>query len=156
MAKLSYGTDSNTQPEPILRAAVDFTERRPEYWPNISRRFYRVHQLGDCWAEVTEGSDVMGGIWARERYDWSQSGVVRATVQESNIYKSGGVWEMRTRSKEGGGTRIDVLNHRQAKGIKGHVIGAMLQLSGGKMLAKSLAHTVAHVELDALEKVAVK
>lgn len=156
MAKLNYGVDSTLGPESIVNATVDFSERRPEIWPAISRKFYRVHDLGVCCAEVTEGSDVMGGVWARERYDWSQSGVVRATVQESNIYKSGGVWELRTRSKEGGGTRIEVLNHRQAKGLKGHIIGAMLQLSGGKMLAKSLAQTVAKVERDALEKVAVK
>ena len=156
MAKLIYSVDSSLGPEPILSATVDFSERRPEIWPNISRKFYRVHELGDCSAEVTEGSDVMGGVWAHERYDWSVSGVVRATVQQSNIYKSGGVWELRTRSKDGGGTRIEVLNHRQAKGLKGHVIGAMLQLSGRKMLTESLAQTVAIVERNTLEKVAVK
>jgi len=152
MAKLNYGVDSTLGTEPILSATVDFSERRPEIWPAISRKFYRVHDLGDCCAEVTEGSDVMGGVWARERYDWSQSGVVRATVQESNIYKKGGVWELRALPNGSGGTHIEVLNHRQAKGLKGHVIGAMLQLSGRKMLAKSLAQTVAIVERVELER----
>jgi len=156
MAKLNYGVDSTLAPEAILNATVDFSDRRPEIWPAISRKFYRVHDLGDCCAEVTEGSDVMGGMWARERYDWSQSGVVRATVQESNIFKSGGVWELRARPNEGGGTRVEVLNHRQAKGLKGLVIGAMLQLSGRKMLAESLAKTVAKVERDELERVGAK
>ena len=151
MAKLKYGTDSRIQPEPILSAAANFTERRPEYWPNISRKFYRVHELGDCCAEVTEGSDVMGGVWARERYEWSQPGVVRATVQDSNIFQKGGVWELRALPREGGGTRIEVRNHRKAKGLKGHIIGAMIQLSGRKMLGKQLQEMVAKVERDALD-----
>ena len=156
MAKLNYVVDSSLGPEPILSATVDFSEGRPEIWPAISRKFYRVHELGDCCAEVTEGSDVMGGVWARERYDWTTPGVVRATVQDSNVFKKGGVWELRTLPNEGGGTRIEVLNHRQAKGLKGHMIGAILQLSGRRMLAESLAETVAKVERNTLEKAAVK
>lgn len=156
MAKLNYGVDSRLGPEPLLSATVDFSARRPEIWPSISRKFYRVHELGDCCAEVTEGSDVMGGMWARERYDWTTPGVVRATIQDSNIFKKGGVWELRTLPNGSGGTRIEVLNHRQAKGLRGHVIGAMLQVSGQKMLRESLAQTVAIVERDELERVGAK
>ena len=156
MANLNYGVDSSLGPEPILKATVDFSERRPEIWPAISRKFYRVHELGDRCAEVTEGSEVMGGVWARERYDWTTPGVVRATIQDSNVFQKGGVWELRTLPTEGGGTRIEVLNHRQAKGLKGHMIGAILQLSGRRMLADSLAQTMAKVERDALEKAAAK
>src|SRR6266508_553412 len=119
MAKLSYGVDSKLGPDPILRATVDFSERRPEIWPNISRQFYRVHELGDCWADVTEGSK--GGTWARERYEWPNPGTVRATVQDSNIFQPGGTWELRALPKEDGGTRIDVLYHRQARGLKGQL-----------------------------------
>lgn len=151
MAKLSYGTDSRLGPQPILNATIDFSERRPEIWPAISRKFYRVHELGDCCADVTEGSDFMGGVWAHEHYEWSEPGLVRATVQDSNIFQKGGVWELRAVPKEGGGTRIEVLNHRQAKGLKGHIVGAMLEVMGRKMLTESLQHTVAIVERDELE-----
>lgn len=146
MAKLTYGTDSMLGPRPILSAAVDFSERRPEIWPAISRKYYRVHELGDCCADVTEGSDVMGGIWAHERYEWSEPGVVRATIQDSNVFQKGGVWELRAVPNERGGSRIEVLNHRQAKGVKGHILGALLQLTGRKVLTKSLEQTVAMVE----------
>jgi hypothetical protein len=156
MAKLNYGVDSRLGPEPLLSATVDFSARRPEIWPSISRKFYRVHELGDCCAEVTEGSDVMGGMWARERYDWTTPGVVRATIQDSNVFKRGGVWELRALPNGSGGTRIEVLNHRQAKGLRGHVIGALLQLSGRKMLTQSLAQTVAIVERKELQKVDLK
>jgi hypothetical protein len=152
MPKLNYGTDMSTGPEPILAAAIDFTERRPEYWPNLSRKFYRVHEIGDRTADVTEGSDSMGGIWTRERYEWSQPGVVRATVQDSNVFRKGGVWELRATPKNGGGTRIEVVNHRQAKGLRGHILGALLQLTNGKPLAQSLAKTVAKVEQQAAIK----
>ena len=146
MAKLSYGADCKLGPQPILSAAVDFSDRRPDLWPAISRRYYRVHELGDCCAEVTEGSDVMGGVWARERYEWSEPGLVRATVQASNVFQKGGVWELRVEPKGNGGTRIEVLNHRQAKGWKGHILGALLQLTGRQALTKSLEQTVALVE----------
>jgi hypothetical protein len=146
MAKLSYGTDTTIGPDSVLLAAVNFTGSRPEYWPNLSRKFYRVHELRETSAEVTEGSDVMGGIWARERYDWSKPGVVRATVQDSNVFQSGGVWELRALPKNGGGTRIEVLNHRQAKGLKGHLMGAMIQLSARKGFEKQLHELVATLE----------
>jgi hypothetical protein len=146
MAKLNYGTDSKLGPQPILSAAVDFSEKRPEIWPAISRKFYRVHEIGDCCADVTEGSDFMGGIWTRERYEWSEPGLVRATVQDSNVFQKGGVWELRAVPTADGGTRIEVLNHRQAKGLKGHIMGALLQLTGRKVLGKSLEQTVAMVE----------
>jgi hypothetical protein len=148
LAKLSYGVDSRLGPDPILRATVDFSERWPEIWPNVSRKFYRVHELGDCWAEVTEGST--GGTWARERYEWPNPGMVRATVQDSNIFQPGGIWELRARPKEGGGTRIDVLYHRQARGLKGHLGGALMQLLGRKLASWSLAQTMAKIEHDEL------
>ena len=148
MAKHSFGVDSRLGPEAVVNATVDFSERRPEIWPNISRKYYRVHQLGDRWADVTEGS--VGGAWARERYEWPNPGVVRATVQDSNIFQPGGIWELRAVPKGGGGARIEVLYHRRAKGLAGHVAGALMQLIGRKPLTQSLAQTVARVERDKL------
>jgi hypothetical protein len=150
MAKHSFGVDSRLGPDPILRATVDFSVRRPEIWPNINRKIYRVHELGDCWAEVTEGST--GGVWARERYEWANPGVVRATVRDSNIFQPGGIWELRTLPKTDGGTRIDVLYHRQARGLKGHLVGALIQLVGRKPLTRSLAQTVAKIEHDEFDR----
>ena len=89
MPRIEFTVDSNVPPDRVLAAAADFSERRPDLWPNISRRRYTVHERGDTWAQVTEGSDVMGGIWARERYDWSTPGTVRATVVDSNVFAGG-------------------------------------------------------------------
>jgi len=148
VAKFRFGVDSRLGPESILRATVDFSDRRPEIWPNISRKVYRVHELGDGWADVTEGSK--GGTWARERYEWSNPGIVRAMVQDSNIFQPGGIWELRVLPKEGGGSRIEVLYHRQARGLKGHLGGALMQLVGRKLAMWSLAQTLAKIEHDEL------
>ena len=68
--------DTDVPPERMMKAATDFTDRRPELWPNISREFWQVHDRGPNWAEVTEGNPA---VWARERYEWSDSRVVGTT-----------------------------------------------------------------------------
>jgi hypothetical protein len=57
---------------------------------------------------------------------------------------------VRALPKEGGGTRIDVLYHREATGLVGHLGGALMQLLGRLPLTWSLAQTVAKIEHDEL------
>lgn len=147
MAKLTYGADTPAPPDAILAAARDFSDVRPDLWPSLDREYYEVHEVGDSHAVITEGTDSMGGIWARERYEWPEPDLVRATVQESNIFRSG-IWEIRARSREGGGSHVEVVNHRQARGVKGHLLGAILQLLGRRMLKASLADTLARLEAE--------
>ena len=68
MPRIEYSVDTDLAPERVLAAITDFSDRRPDLWPNISRKFWKLHDRGENWAECTEGSDVAGGIWARERY----------------------------------------------------------------------------------------
>src|SRR5438128_1540857 len=44
-------------PERFVEVLTDFSEARLERWPNLRGRFV-LHELGDGWAEVTEGSTV--------------------------------------------------------------------------------------------------
>lgn len=142
MANVRFTILSDLSAESVLSVATDFTERRPQYWPNIDANVYEVHSKSAHSAEVTEGSAVFGGIWAREAYDWAEPNTVRATVQESNAFKPGGIWELRAIPRSEGGCRIEVLNHRQGKGWKGRVIGSMLTLMGGKVLPRQLGQTL--------------
>ena len=103
-----------------------------------------MHGVGDTWAEVTEGSDEFGGIWAREKYEWDTPGLVRGTVVDSNIFASG-IWELRIEPREGGGSRLSVVNDRQPKG-KGKVLGVVMSLVGARLLAGALRKTAAVVE----------
>jgi hypothetical protein len=74
--------------------------------------YYEVHDRGDTWADVTEGSDVAGGIWQRYRYDWATPGVVRLDVLDSNTFGPGSFWEYHVTADGAGGSRIDLEIHR--------------------------------------------
>ncbi|GAC1513501.1 MAG: hypothetical protein NVS1B3_17980 [Candidatus Dormibacteraceae bacterium] len=142
MAKVRFTIDSGLPVDTVLAVATDFSENRPRYWPNIDPKAYKMHARSATSAEVTEGSAVFGGIWAREAYDWSEPNTVRATVQESNAFQPGGTWQLRATPRPEGGCHIEVLNHRVAKGFKGRVIGTMLALMGSKVLPKQLQQTL--------------
>jgi hypothetical protein len=143
--RIEYTVESDVPAERVWAAITDFSERRPDWWPNLSRKFYVVHAQGDNWADCTEGTDAPGGgIWARERYEWSGNRIT-ATPQDSNIFRPGtGTWEMTVDALPGGGSKVHVLNHRHPKG-KGYVAFALMTLAGKRMLTKQL-----HQALDIL------
>lgn len=142
MSDFRFTVETDLAPEQVLAVATDFSERRPELWPSISRRYYKVHEVGDGWAVVTEGSDVAGGTWARERYEWSDR-YVRGTVQESNIFRAGGTWELRVMPRPRGGSQVESIYHRPPRGLKGHVMSWMMQLLGPRILRPALIRTLA-------------
>ena len=138
MARIEFEVSSPLSPETVLSSLVDFGERRPELWPAIDPRVYRVHAVGDSWAEVTEGTDVLGGIWARERYDWSEPGVVQATIQDSNFWHPGGTWSVRAQPGPDGGSRLTVTRDRRAKGVKARLFEVLVKIAGARILASEL------------------
>lgn len=147
MPRIAFEIQSVVPPERVLAAATDFSDRRPEIWPLIDPAVYRVCAIGDGWADVTEGSAMLGGIWARERYDWSMPGVVRATIQDSNVYRPGGTWELRAVPSAGGsGSRVSVVNDRRPRGLRGYVLAAMLHLLGRRELPRALRLTLDRLE----------
>ena len=60
----------------------------------VRSKYLEVHETGDTFTDVTEGTFVVGRFWERNRYDWSDP-VVTATVTESNVLKPGSTWEVR-------------------------------------------------------------
>ena len=139
MPRVEFSIDSDVPADRVFAAITDFTERRPDWWPSISRKYYEVHETGDNYAVCTEGSDVLGGVWAKERYEWSD-GEVRATVQDSNIFESG-VWEMKVEERDGG-SHIEVVNRRKFKGAKGQFLGATIAVMGKPVLRRDLEKTL--------------
>jgi len=148
MPKLEYGIETPLSAKQVIGAATDFTERRLRLWPGIDPKVYEVREVTDRRAVVREGSAVMGGIWAVEKYDWSVPNEVTATVQESNTFRPGGVWRLRATELPGGGSKVDVLNHRRPFGTRGAVLGIMLRLMGRPTLRKALAKTMRIVEAE--------
>jgi len=102
MPHVVVDVDADVPAEQMLAAATDFSERRPDLWPNISREFWQLHDRGSNWAEATEGSPA---VWARERYEWSDNRVV-GTTQDSNVWQPGGTWTLTVEPRNGRPTNV--------------------------------------------------
>ncbi len=118
MPKISITThaQSSASPEQVLAGAYDFSDRRERIWPNVSTKRLEVHAEDTRWADVTEGTMAAGVWWERCCYDWSEPGVVTATVIDSNVYHpelSGFVW--RARPREDGGSDVEMTIYRKFK-----------------------------------------
>jgi hypothetical protein len=137
MPHVVVDVDSKVPAERVLAAATDFSERRPELWPNISREFWQVHERGPNWAEATEGSP---GVWARERYEWSDNRVV-GTTQDSNVFRPGGTWTLAVEPRDGGGSHIHLVLDRRFKG-KGWLFYPAVALFGRRMFERNLQKTL--------------
>ncbi len=137
--------ETAASPERVLEAARDFSERRAEIWPNVSIKHLEVHQSGDTFAEVTEGT--FGGfVWERCRYDWSRPGSVTATVQDSNFLRPGSTWEIRATPHELG-SRVEVTTIREyTRGPKGRIMGAVMRAVGKRVAGSDLRRALANIE----------
>ena len=147
MAKIHYEADGAVSAERFLAALTDFGERRPELWPELDAKFYRLHERGETWAEVTEGTDVLGGVWARERYDWSEPGRVTLTLLESPDFRAGTVTTYHASARPEGGCHVAVDFQRIAASPRGRFVGAVVQLTGVRRFGNALRETLARFAL---------
>jgi hypothetical protein len=141
MARVSGEVTTSTPPEVILGALTNFGPRRPELWPNLSPQLYQVHSVGPTQAEVTEGTAVLGGVWERTRYDWSEPGVVLIEVEDSNAFASGSWWRYQV-EPAGSGSRVRFEFDRRPKNLKGHIVSLLLTVGGKRMFTRSLEETL--------------
>ena len=150
MAKVHYEADGPITADRFIAALTDFGPRRPELWPNLDAKFYQLHELGDTSAEVTEGTDIFGGVWARERYDWSEPGIVRLRLLESVDFRPGTVIEYRVTPNADGGCHVAVDFQRIAASVRGRVVGLLVQLAGPRRFSADLRATFVRLaRLDA-------
>ncbi|MDQ3781341.1 MAG: SRPBCC family protein [Actinomycetota bacterium] len=152
MVEIRFARTTSAPAAVVLAAATDFSPRRPQLWTALDAARYQVHAVGTATAEVTEGSAVLGGVWARERYDWATPGTVRAEVQESNVFKPGSSWELRV-APVAGGSRVQWIARRQGQGFKGRLLVLMLRMRGRALLAANLQATLTLLEgLDSVDE----
>jgi len=137
MPQVVVDVDSDVPAERVLAAATDFSERRPDLRPNISRDFWQLHDRGPNWAEATEGSPA---VWARERYEWSHNRVV-GTTQDSNVFRPGGTWALTVEPRDGAGSHIRVVFDRRFKG-KGWLFYPAVALFGQRMFKRNVQKTL--------------
>jgi hypothetical protein len=134
--RFSFQVVVRDPPEKVIGAMVDFSEHRPEIWPNLTARLFRVHELGPASADVTEGTAIPGvDVWERVAYEWTDD-FVRSVVVDGRIFEPGGTFELRVEA-QGSGSRISVDYDRRSKTVLGRCIGAMLHLSRGALIKRS-------------------
>lgn len=137
---------TSASPEQVLAAVRDFSPRRPRLWPNVKAKYFEVHERGPDYAEVTEGIWIAGRFWERERYDWSQRGVVRSVVTDSNVVEPGCLFEVRALPADGG-SEVEMAIHRTFKrGVKGRIGGTVNRLSGQRGWGSYLRRVLRNVE----------
>jgi hypothetical protein len=134
-------------PQRVLEAARDFSERRAETWPDVHVEHLRVHQAGETFAEVTEGNPwPIGYVWERLRSDWSEPGLVKGVVTDSNLFKRGSTWEIRA-TPANGGSRVEVIGVRHLRGFKGRLLTPVFPLGLAKRtVADHLRHFLSKLE----------
>ena len=155
MTTIDIVLQSPLAPTEPLRAAHDFSERRESVFPAVSSRRMTVHEIGDTWADVTEGTRA-GPIvnWERCRYDWSQPGSVRATVIDSNVYAfPGSSWELRA-TETGDGSRVEMIWVREfVRKPRGRIFGFAFGRFGERIFTKYAREVLENIEnLQNLER----
>ncbi len=142
MAKIHYEADGAVAAERFIAALTDFSERRPELWPNLDAKYYELHERGETWAEVTEGTDVLGGVWAREHYDWAEPGFVRLRLMQAADFRPGTHIDYRVTGRPDGGCHVEVDFQRIATSLRGRFVGVVVQLTGRRRFAADLRETL--------------
>lgn len=149
MAKIHYEADGAITAARFIAALTDFGDRRPELWPGLDAKFYELHELGDTWAEVTEGTDVLGGIWAREHYDWSEPGQVTLRLVTSPDFRPGTLIDYRVTDRPDGGCHVSVDFQRTATSLRGRFVGVVVTLTGARRFSKELAEALSRLAATA-------
>jgi hypothetical protein len=135
MTVINVEVRSTLAPAEVLRILTDFSERRAEAWPGVDLDKLTVHEIGEDFADVTEGNSIG---WERERYRWDvTAGTVTAETVESNLWDEGSRWDYRV-TPAGVGSLVGVRLQRHGKGVRGKLAEALLPVIGKKMITDSL------------------
>ena len=143
MARVSYSVETDLDPKVVWDALTEFGPRRAQLWPDLSPESFQVLERGENWARVREGTKSLG-IWSIERYEWTYP-VITATVEEANASQSGGTWRMEVRPAAKGGSELLINLDRRAKGVVGHAIHGLFQVTNGRYLAARTRRMLANI-----------
>lgn len=143
MPSTTFTVSTSLAPDRVLTLLTDFGPGRAERWPNIDAAHFEVHEVGDGWAEVTEGNK-MG--WERERYSWdATAGTVSVDTLESNLWAAGNGWRY-VLTPSGAGTVVQVTLTRTGRSVPGKLIGALIPIAGARTLTKQLESVLRSAE----------
>ena len=143
MARVSYTVSTTLEPKIVWDALTEFGPRRSELWPDLSPESFQLLERGENWARVREGTASLG-IWSIERYEWTEP-VITATVEEANAAQTGGTWRMEVQPGPRGGSILKIDMDRKAKGLVGHMIHGIFQVTNGRFLAARTRRMLANI-----------
>jgi len=132
MSVTRFQVFSALTPAEVMTVLTDFSPARAQRWPSIDAEHFQVHERGENWAEVTEGT---AAAWERARYEWGGDRVT-VTTRESKLFGVGGGWVF-VLTPDGGGTRVDVELTREPHNFKQRLLAAALPIVGAGPLRKS-------------------
>ena len=136
MPTIRFQLRSTLAPAAALAVLTDFGPARAENWPTTDAEHFTVHDSGDGWAEVTEGT---AAAWERARYTWdADAGRVDIQTIDSKVFGPGGGWTFRF-TPEGSGTRVDVELVRRPQAFGRMLLAALLPIVGPASLRKSFS-----------------
>jgi hypothetical protein len=116
MPRVRVTEHSELPPDVVLVAARDFTDQRADMWPDVHVEYFHVHEIGESYAEVTEGNPwPIGYVWERLRYDWTDPNALRGRVIDSNLFKPRSTWELWAFPEENG-SRVEIRAVRHLRG----------------------------------------
>ena len=130
---LAAVAESDLSAQQVRAALLDFSDRRPELWPQLDPATYHVHWIGETSALVTEGSP-HPKVWSHDLYDWSHPTRVTWTSTASNFCTPGSFVSMDITPREGGGCRVEATWDRTAAGPKGWLMLGVIALGGDRLL----------------------
>ncbi|MGA4787467.1 hypothetical protein [Nocardia sp. AB354] len=135
MTTVRFHLISTLSPAEVVGVLTDFGPSRPQVWPTIDAEHFVVHEQGEGWAEVTEGTEA---AWERARYEWDPAGdTVTVTTLDSKLFGAGGGWVFHaTPAPEG--SRVEVELTRTPRALEGKLLAVLLPLVGPSSLRKSL------------------
>ena len=144
VARFEFDLRTDAAPDVVRAALLDFSERRPDLWPGLPRDQYEVYDIGDTWADVREG--YRGPIWWREHYEWSDSGVIRCTAQESGFGMPGSYFTVEVTAVDGRGSRLQVVWDRRGRTLFGRLFVSLLWLLRGWPIRRSFEMGLARID----------
>jgi hypothetical protein len=135
MPVINASVRTSLSPAEAMRILTDFGPSRAKAFPMVDQSTLIVHEVGENWADVTEGNKTG---WERERYDWdAEAGTISAVTTDSNLWAAGSRWDYRMTPQDGG-TLVVVRLERHAKGLMGHLVGALIPLLGARTVRSGL------------------
>jgi hypothetical protein len=140
---ISFHETTTATPGQYISGLTDFGPGRSELFGNSADSYLEVHSRTETTADVTEGS---GGVWERERYDWSDPDRVVITTTDSNLWGGDSGHTYTFRRNADGTTDIDYVVVREGKNLKGRFLGVVLGTVGKGVLRKAFRNSIKALE----------